>query len=184
MSSKWLFKCQARWSKFLWCFNLKIKYKPGFKCKADTLTKRSQDLPASSDSCQDYMKQVVLKPKNLSTVQFIQILCQKNTMTINILKPDLKSTIDKVYQEMDSQDPVSIIRQIITNKVYHSHHYLLSDYLLENERLYHHSKLYLPNKSSLHFHVLQESYDQPMAGHQKLLKLIRSFNAYTTGLEW
>ena len=50
-------------------FNFKISYKPGPQCKAVVLTRRSQDLPTDSNPCQDYMEQVVLKPKNLSTVQ-------------------------------------------------------------------------------------------------------------------
>ena len=69
MSFKRLFTPQARWSEFLLQFNFKISYKPGPQCKADALTRRSQNLPIDSDPCQDYMEQVVLKPKNLSTVQ-------------------------------------------------------------------------------------------------------------------
>ena len=69
MSSERLFRCQARWSEFLSQFNFKISYKPGPQCKVDALTRRSQDLLTDLDPCQDYMEQVVLKPKNLSAVQ-------------------------------------------------------------------------------------------------------------------
>ena len=68
MSSKRLSRRQARWNEFLSQFNFKISYKPGPQCKADALTRRSQDLPTDSNLRQDCMKQVVLKPKNLSTV--------------------------------------------------------------------------------------------------------------------
>ena len=44
MSSKWLSRRQARWSKFLSCFNFKINYKPGSQYKSIALTKQSQDL--------------------------------------------------------------------------------------------------------------------------------------------
>ena len=69
MFSKQLSRRQARWSEFLSQFNFKISYKPGPQCKANVLTRRSQDLPIDSDPHQDYMEQVVFKPKNLNTVQ-------------------------------------------------------------------------------------------------------------------
>ena len=54
-------------------------------------------MPAGFYSRQDYMEQVVLKPKNLSTVQPIQILHWENIMSIDTLKQDLESVINKVY---------------------------------------------------------------------------------------
>ena len=69
MSFKQLSRCQARWSKFLSCYNFKISYRPGAQCKVDALTRRSPNLLADSDPCQDFMEQVVLKPKNLSLLQ-------------------------------------------------------------------------------------------------------------------
>ena len=86
MSSKWLSRRQASWSKFLSCFNFKINYKPGSQCKASALTKKSQNLLADSDPRQDYMKQVVLKPKNLSIVQPIQILRREKIRPIDIVE--------------------------------------------------------------------------------------------------
>ena len=56
MSSKCLSHCQACWSKFLSHFNFKISYCPGSQCKADTLTRRSQDFLSDSDPCQDFME--------------------------------------------------------------------------------------------------------------------------------
>ena len=82
MSSKRLSRCQARWNEFLSRLNFKISYKPGPQCKADALTRKSQDLPTDSNPCQDYMQQVVLKPKNLNTIQPIQILRYKNVMPV------------------------------------------------------------------------------------------------------
>ena len=86
------------------------------------------------------------------------------------MKQDLESAIDNVYQEMNFENLVAIISQMITNRVHHSCHYLLSDYSLGNRHFYHHNKLYLPNKDSLHFNVLQESYDQSIAGHPGVAK--------------
>ena len=50
MSFKRLSRCQARSSEFLSRFKFKISYRPGAQCKADALTRRSQDLPSDSDS--------------------------------------------------------------------------------------------------------------------------------------
>ena len=147
MFSKQLSRCQARWSDFLSQFNFKISYKPGLQCKADALTKRSPDQPTDSDPCQDYMKQVVLKPKNLSTVQPVQILCLGEIMLVEAepTDQDLETAIKNAYQEMNPEDPVFVISQKISNREHHSCQYLLSDYTLENERLYFNNKLFLPN---------------------------------------
>ena len=69
------------------------------------------------------------------------------------------------YQDIDPEDPVAIISQIIMNRERHSCQYSLSDYFLDNRRLYHHGKLYLFNQKSLYFRILQESHDQPMTRH-------------------
>ena len=78
MLSKHFSYCQACWSEFLSHFNFKISYCPGSQCKTNTLTQHSQDLLSDSDLCQDFMEQVVLKPKNLAysevQVKSIQIL--------------------------------------------------------------------------------------------------------------
>ena len=71
---------------------------------------------------------------------------------------------------MDSEDPVAIIRQMITDKVNYSCYYSLSDYLPENKHFYHYSKIYLPNKNMLLLCILQKSHDQPMAGYPRVAK--------------
>ena len=43
------------------------------------------------------MEQVVIKPKNLSKVQPIQILHQEDTMPINTIEQTLESIINKAY---------------------------------------------------------------------------------------
>ena len=85
----------ARLGEFLSQFNFKISYKPGPQCKADILIRRSQDLPTDSNPCQDYMEQVVLKPKNLSIIQPVQILCHGKIMPVEAepTDQDLKTTI-------------------------------------------------------------------------------------------
>ena len=104
MSSKWLSRHQARWSKFLSRFNFKISYQPGAQCKADALTRKSQDFSANSDPRQDFMEQVVLKPKILSSLKLIWILCHEDIMSNEALDQDLETIISQAYQDVDSED--------------------------------------------------------------------------------
>ena len=177
MSSKRLSRRQARWSEFLSRFNFKISYKPGPQCKADALTRRSQDLLTDSDPCQNYIKQVVLKPKNLSTVQPVWILRHGEIMPVEaeLTDQDLETAMENAYQEMDQEDPVSVISQNISNGEHHSQQYLLSDYFLENGRLYFNNKLFLPNQEPLRYRILQESHDQLMTRHPGVAKTYEIF---------
>ena len=68
------------------------------------------------------MKQVVLKPKNLSTVQPVWILRLDEIIPVEA-KPtdqDLETTIENAYQEMNPEDPVFVIRQKISNREHYS----------------------------------------------------------------
>ena len=154
MSFKRLSRCQARWIKFLSHFNFKISYQPGAQCKTNALTRRSRDLLADSDPLQDFMEQVVLKQKNLSSLQPIWILCHEDIMPIKALDQDLETIICQAYQDVDLVDPVAIISQMIMNKKRHSRQYSLSDYSLDNGCFYHYGKLYLPNQESLRLWIL------------------------------
>ena len=146
MSSKQLSKCQARWSKFLSCCNFKISYRPEAQCKADALTRRSQNFQADSDPCQVFMKLAVLKPKNLSLLQPIWILLHEDIMPIEALDQDLETRISQAYQDVDPKNLVAIISQMIICGERHSCQYSLSNYFLDNRCFYHHCKLYLPNQ--------------------------------------
>ena len=115
----------------------------------------------------------MLKPRNLSTVQPIQILRQGDIRPIDAVEQDLESAINNAYQEINSKDQITVISQKITNRVYCSCHYLLSNYFLENRHLYYYGKLYLPNIELLCFWVLQEPYDQSIAGHPGVAKIYK-----------
>ena len=88
---------------------------------------------------------------------------------------DLETAIENAYQEMDQEDPVSVISQNISNGEHHSQQYLLSDYFLENGRLYFNNKLFLPNQESLRYRILQESHDQLMTRHPGVAKTYEIF---------
>ena len=95
------------------------------------------------------MEQVVLKPKNLSSLQFIWILHHEDIMPIETLDQDLETIMSQAYQNIDPKDPVANISQMITNGEHHSRQYSLSDYFLDNGHSYYHGKLYLPSQESL-----------------------------------
>ena len=118
-SSKCLSHRQARWSEFLSRFNFKISYCPGSQCKADTLTRRSQDLPSGSDPCQDYIEQVVLKPKNIASSEIqikpIRILKHSEVMPVDVeteVQP-LSDIIQAAYNTHDEDDPVATVSQML-----------------------------------------------------------------------
>ena len=126
MSSKCLSHHQARWSEFLSRFNFKISYCPGSQCKANTLTRRSQDLPSGSDPCQDYMEQVVLKPKNIASSEIqikpIRILKCSEVMPVDVeteVQP-LSDIIQAAYNTLDEDDPVATLSQMLRDGVWHS----------------------------------------------------------------
>ena len=67
MTSKQLNRRQARWAEFLSEFNFKISYRPGVQgTKPDSLTRRTEDLPADADDDRHrYQHQVLLKDRHL-----------------------------------------------------------------------------------------------------------------------
>ena len=142
MSSKYLSCRQACWSEFLSHFNFKISYCPGSQCKADALTQCSQDLLSDSDLCQDFMEQVVLKPKNLAysevQVKPIQILRCSEAAPVDT-KPDaapLSDIIQAAYNNLAEGDPVVTVSQMLRDSVRHSQEVSLSDCSLENDCLF------------------------------------------------
>ena len=102
------------------------------------------------------MEQVVLKPKNLSTIQPVWILRPGEIMLVEAepTDQDLETTIKNAYQEMNPEDPVFVISQKISNGEHHSRQYSLSDYYLENGRLYFNNKLFWPNQEPLRHWIL------------------------------
>ena len=114
----------------------------------------------------------MLKPKNLSTVQPIQILRPGEIIPVEAepTDQDLETAIENAYQKIDPKDPVFVISQKICNREHHGWQYLFSDYFPENGRLYFNNKLFMPNQEPLCHWILQKSYDQPMTRHPGVAK--------------
>ena len=93
----------------------------------------------------------MLKPKNLSIVQPVQILRLGEIMPLEAepTDQDLETAIENAYQKMNPEDPMFVISQKISNGEHHSRQYLFPDYSLENEHLYFNNMLFLPNQEPL-----------------------------------
>ena len=173
MTTKRLSRRQARWSEFLSRFNFKITYKPGTQCKADPLTCRSQDLPKDVDPRHDYIEQIVLKPKDFD-VSRIRILRRHDVMPMELTEePELKDIETLITYAFDQLDPTDIVTEIIhqiLSGVYHNNHISLSDCSVENGRLYHHGKLWIPSDDTLRLSLIEEVYKQPMTGQSGVAK--------------
>ena len=89
MTSKQLNRRQARWAEFLSEFNFKISYRPGRQgTKPDSLTRRTEDIPANADDDRtQYQRQVLLKEKHLeegvrNAVDLAPLLLDEEEMTV------------------------------------------------------------------------------------------------------
>ena len=176
MSVKCLSCRQAHWHEFLSQFNFKISYCLGTQCKTDALTRHSQDLPSGSDPCQDYMEQVVLKPKNIASseiqVKPIRILKCSEVMPVDVeteVQP-LSDVIQAAYNTFDKDDPVAMVSQMLRDSVQHSQEVSLSDCTLENDLLFYKNYLWILEGDNLQLHLFQEAHDQAMAGHTEIAK--------------
>ena len=176
MSSKCLSRHQACWSEFLSRFNFKISYHPGSQCKANALTRHSQNFPSGSDPCQDYMEQVVLKPKNIASSEIqikpIRILKCSEVMPVDIeteVQP-LSDVIQAAYNTLDEDDPVATVSQMLQDGVQHSREVSLSDCTMENDYLFYKNWLWIPENDELRLHLFQEAHDQAIAGHTRIAK--------------
>ena len=79
MSSKLLNRRQAKWSEFLSKFNFEITYRPGsMNNRADTLTRRSGEVPKERDNRRQFQWQTVLKKENLKIQQLTLAINDSN----------------------------------------------------------------------------------------------------------
>ena len=114
MTTKQLNRRQAKWAEFLAKFNFQITYRPGTEgTKPDSLTRRSQDLPAdNSDERRQFNNQTILKPKNLNpgvrnAIKLGEEIHQLETATTRIAMmayPDLVKVMASETPQQDSDD--------------------------------------------------------------------------------
>jgi hypothetical protein len=175
-TSKTLSRRQVRWSEFLSRFNFVISYRPGSQCKADALTRRSQDLPdGNEDERQQFMQQVLLKPKILSdevkkdlhvSIKPIRILRRGEELpdlgpTDPVSSPDeiplprrhqdtpLEEEIELAYRQLAREDLLQVTRRQIMEGTRRSRFVTLADCHLENNLLFYRKKLWLPENTNL-----------------------------------
>ena len=193
MSSKQLSRRQARWSEFLSRFNFIIKYRPGFQCRADGLSRRPQDKAQdANDDRKKYLEQVVLKPRNLDSALNSSVVpsyvCPTRILRRHERLPELsegpellnddtplptanqpRTTLDEditvAYQNLAREDPCRIVREQMLSGTRRSMITTLADCSMDNRRLYYRRRLWIPENEDLRHRCIQECHEQPMVGH-------------------
>ena len=191
MSSKKLSRRQARWSEFLSRFDFVIKYRPGHQCRADGLSRRSQDRPNTDQDERETMQhQVVLKKKNLapeiqatsSTIAPVRVLrrtealpeipdqppagdCNQPLPTPDADLIPLPDLIARAYRDLDRADPIATVRRQILDGEIRSQLVSLVDCHLENERLFYQGRLWIPESEELRLRCVKEAHNNALAGH-------------------
>ena len=126
---------------------------------------------------QDFMEQVVFKPKNLATssevqVKPIQILRCSEVAPVDMESKvaSLSDVIQATYDSLVKSDPVATVSQMLRDGVKHSQEVSLSNCTLENNHLFYKNYLWILENDNLHLHLFQETHDQAMASHTGIAK--------------
>jgi RNase H-like domain found in reverse transcriptase/Reverse transcriptase (RNA-dependent DNA polymerase)/Integrase zinc binding domain/Chromo (CHRromatin Organisation MOdifier) domain/Integrase core domain len=210
MTTKQLSRRQVRWSEFLSQFQFAIKSIPGKENgKADSLTRRSQDLPKDeNDDRIQYQQQSLLKPHNIdSSVQeqlkidpelseLFANLSWEQEITLcpailNEIQPEpINHKITRLLDEGYENDEwwMKIRDEMFKpHGIPHSKEVSLSECTINEGRLYFRERLYVPD-GELRTFLTQLAHDSVESGHpgkNKLYELISRFywwprlNAYT-----
>ncbi|KAI0991701.1 hypothetical protein K3495_g16486, partial [Podosphaera aphanis] len=185
MTTKELSRRQVRWSEFLSQFDFVIKARPGKEnVKADSLTRRSQDLPKdNSDPRVLYQTQTLLPAHKLheSVIQDIK----GNGHSINPtqhapleISPAILSEfreepldhkiarlLDEGYNNEKDEWLIKVVNELKKPEgIPHSKEISLSECELRDGRLYFRDRLYVPN-NELRLLLIQRTHDSCEKGH-------------------
>ena len=143
-TTKLLNQRQAWCSEFLSRFNFKIKYRPGkARGKPDALTRRSGDLPKGGDERLKFQNEVVLKPENLN-------------ISGNPVRDIAYCKLEQLLREAYEEDPLvgDILEALRTGQRRHTK-ISLAECKIQEGRLYHRDRLYIPAKNELRLHLIK-----------------------------
>ncbi|QRW07008.1 Transposon Tf2-7 polyprotein [Ceratobasidium sp. AG-Ba] len=132
---------QARWMGFLADYNYRIKYRSGAQNgKADILSRRE-------DLREQALKEGGEIPPLISPELFISAILTDHSLNdmIRDALPDDKS-VSKILKSLEENIPVKGWR-------------------LENDLLYYHDRIYVPNELEIRRVVIESRHDNPAAGH-------------------
>lgn len=161
-TTKKLSRRQARWAQILSRYNFVIQYRPGKQnAKADALTRRPQDMPASDeDDRQRHQMQTLLPPERLdpqitkelelNPVSELNLFDQ--AIRLNQTNPEIQ---ELRTQAIEQKDPA---------------------YTMKNGVLYYRDLIFVPEAEDLRERIVQTIHEQPTVGHpgiQRTLSTIR-----------
>lgn len=178
MSTKQLNRRQARWAEFLAEFNFVINYRPGKQgTKPDSLTRRSGDLPHSTEDPRvKYQNQVMLKPHNIDpdikrTLRLATASLARNT---DATKEDnaIGKVIDAAYQQCIEHKSDELLTAILSAKkegaklLHKKMKVALSDCeVRDRQHVYVRDRLYVPKLADIRTQVIERHHSSLIAGH-------------------
>jgi hypothetical protein len=194
MSTKKLNRRQARWSEFLSRFNFNIVYRPGKQSvKPDSLTRRSEDLPEEGDERLLHQSQTVLKRENLDEFppEFLQNLNRTEPVLLGTVTQSTPGQTEPVLSEAVPQNilgqqlsltlpdwlreslrkayetdplPTEVLEALDNNLSKHPQ-ISLAECSQDSGFLFYRNRLFVPDSDELKATLLQETHDNPSAGH-------------------
>ena len=154
-TTKQLSHRQARWAEYLSRFNFHIVYVPGkTNTKPDSLTRRSQDLPAQEEA-RENRKRILLRPELFEPKQEIRILTDSGRTVEQIIADEYPT--DEFIQETTN---------LLKSNARKSRKITLAECRIQDDRLYYQDRLVLPDNDELRLKLLRLVHDAPIGGHQ------------------
>ena len=135
---------QARWSLYLSRFNLQLIHVPGSRMiQSDALSRRPDHVAENNDDNEN----IIILPDNL----FINLI---NVELANMIES--ATTSDELVQNISNVLSMKGIPPIKSS---------LSDWKMENGKLFYPEQCYIPDSNGIRKLIMQEIHDSPMTGH-------------------
>ena len=169
MTTKKLTRRQARWAEFLAGFNFVISYRPGKKNeKADSLTRRTGDLPkGEDDDRQRQQYQLVLPREKLDSD------VQKELGIAPVEEEDDREPLSQRIAAAQAGDEFcQKVTRMLNIGQRRSREVSLPHCEVVNNLLYFRKKLVVPENDEVRIDLLREVHEAPAGGHYGVGKMI------------
>lgn len=185
MTTKQLNRRQARWNEEISEFPFQIAYRPGKQnTKADSLTRRSQDLPDGvEDERAQHQYQLVLKPLNLGPgVRPPEETVRANAMALELMEIDLQDPTIALREACASDPLINSLMRVKDGKLHKdgpllveqlsaevrkflsNHNIAMADCSVKAGQFYYKQRAWVPT-NELRLLLLQSNHDTPAGGH-------------------